>query len=1323
MDAVQPSVRGPVPVLPWFLLGAMVVGFCTWYFGDADLAAQPTQELRDPKYSTDAFDPFPMPPELVGVKLMEQTDEQQAAKSNGCIQCHQNVGDPHGKATLKIGCTDCHGGNANTTDKHQAHVAPRYPEYWPTSGNPVRSYALLNHESPEFVRFVNPGDLRIAHISCGTAGCHPKEVQTNRKQIMSTGCMLWGAALYNNGSVPFKKARFGEAYGMNGSSLRMISNPPPTEYEIENHKGVLPFLDPLPRFEMSQPGNILRIFERGGRFRPEVGIPERTEEPGRPRTRLSDRGIGTQNRTDPVLVSLNKTRLFDPTLNFMGTNDHPGDYRSSGCSACHVLYANDRSPVHSGPIADRGNRGTSFSTDPTIPKDERGHPIDHKFTNSVPTSQCIICHIHPGTTVMNSYIGYMWWDQETEGPLMYPKRQKYPTAEEAVAALMANPEEAAVRGNWSDPEFLDDITRLNPQMANQQFGDFHSHGWVFRAVFKRDRQGMLLDYHGDRVKSGAKNLAKGMGVPVQMKQFHKQSFDSAESAHNAERAVDACKSGFPVHLLDIHMEKGMHCVDCHFSQDMHGNNRLHQEVRAATEIACIDCHGTADKYTSLHTSGPAAYTSSPDDPKRGRNLKALKTPFGLPRFQEATDPAGRKRVVQNSMVEKGLKWEVVQTKDVIDPEHPRYNAKAALAKTVHVNKAGETVWGDHPGDEKCAHSNKEMSCISCHSSWNPSCYGCHLPQKANLKTPQLHSDGEVSRNFTPYNFQTLRDDIYMLARDGEVTGNRINPARSSCAVHVGSYNNNRESIYVQQQTLSADGYGGTAFSTNVPHTVRGRGVRETKQCTDCHLSQKNDNNAWMGQLLMQGSNYLNLIGRYCWVGAGGEGLYGVAVTERDEPQAVLGSTLHRDAFPDNFGKHLVRGRELPIGHEHPGRDIWEGLFKPHQKNEVLSVQLRGEYLYAACGEGGMRAFDVAFIDDKAFAEKITTAPVSPLGQRFHIPTKFCTCVAAPSTVAVDPTRKMNPENKEQPIAPYFGYVYLTDKYEGLILVGIGVMVDGHPDNNYLKRDLTFNPDGILKGAVSVTMVGPYAYICCDAGLVVVSVVDPKKPEVTAVIGEPIHMPRAVQAQFRYAYLCDEEGVKVLDITDLAHPVVKAKMRIPDVHNIYLARTRAYLAAGPRGLIILDITKADRPELESIYNAEGRLNDTHDVKLGITYNSQFAYVADGKNGLRVIQLTGPETPGNDGFSPKPTPQLVATFKIPFNGHALAISKGLDRDRAVDEVGNQIGVFGRVGARPLNGVEQRKMYLRDGQPWFVSDDPSHFGAPQYRKDKGRAVIDGK
>src|SRR4029077_9580575 len=105
------------------------------------------------------------------------------------------------------------------------------------------------------------------------------------------------------------------------------------------------------------------------------------------------------------------------------------------------------------------------------------------------------------------------------------------------------------------------------------------------------------------------------------------------------------------------------------------------------------------------------------------------------------------------------------------------------------------------------------------------------------------------------------------------------------------------------------------------------------------------------------------------------------------------------------------------------------------KADVLQVQPRGEYLYAACGADGVRVFDIAFIDNKSFSERITSAPVSPIGQKFHVPTKYAAAVAAPCTTAPDPTRKQNPANGESKVHPLFGYIYVADKYEGLILVG------------------------------------------------------------------------------------------------------------------------------------------------------------------------------------------------------------------------------------------------------------------------------------------------
>src|SRR5207244_7574909 len=185
--------------------------------------------------------------------------------------------------------------------------------------------------------------------------------------------------------------------------------------------------------------------------------------------------------------------------------------------------------------------------------------------------------------------------------------------------------------------------------------------WVFRAVFRHDRRGRLLDRFGDVVPEVTPAaLGAAVKAPVAAKEMYRKPYETAEALKKAEDEFRESYKGVPVHHLDIHIEKGMHCVDCHFVQDMHGNTRLQMEVRAGCEIQCVDCHGTADKRATLRTSGPASYTSSPDG--TGRDLLSLRTPFNQRRFEYVGN-----RVFQNSMVERGLRWEVTQTADVIDP--------------------------------------------------------------------------------------------------------------------------------------------------------------------------------------------------------------------------------------------------------------------------------------------------------------------------------------------------------------------------------------------------------------------------------------------------------------------------------------------------------------------------------------------------------------------------------------------------------------------------------------------------------------------------------
>jgi len=1214
-----------------------------------------------------------------------QTWSQADEKAKGCVSCHTDSDRKtmHASPAVVLGCTDCHGGNAvveapagvsgepvvGGADAHghaggrhyasayqeaidQAHVLPRYPDKWPSSANPQRTYTWLLKESPEFVRFVNPGDLRIAREACGS--CHLPVIQASEKSLMANAAMFWGAGAYNNGILPYKHSILGEAYDRDGNPAS-VSNGIANDASMDAH-GILPKISPLPSWETTPPGDIFRVFERGGRnisnLFPEIGLPneagqiQRLEEPGRPDIKQSNRGPGTGSRVSIPVLNITKTRLNDPFLWMLGTNDNPGDFRSSGCSSCHVVYANDRDPRHSAIYAKFGNMGTSQQVDPTIPKDEPGHPLKHEFTRQIPTSQCMICHMHQPNMFINTMLGYTMWDYESDAASMWPEKQQYPDAEKMRAILDRNPEEASVRGKWGDPEFSRDVSLLNPTLKDTQFADYHGHGWNFRAVYKRDRKGNLLDKVGTRI---------------------------------ADDDPDKWKKG--VHLSSIHVDVGMQCVDCHFAQDNHGNGYLKAEVMGAVEIQCQDCHGTADALPTLKTSGPAAS-------KFGKDLLLIRNPDGKKRFEWVGDT-----LIQRSAVTPDLEWTMSLVKQTADPLSGSYNDKATRAHTMSMD-TDQLRWGaDVPLDQR-AHSEDKMLCYACHTSWTTSCGGCHLPIQANWKTERHKYEGGATRNFATYNPQVARDQMFFLGKHGGIKDGKIAPVRSSSALVLSSTNINREKIYIQQPPIAASGYSSQAFAPHYPHTER---KTETKDCEDCHLSKKNDNNAIMAQLLLLGTKFVDFIGYHAWIGGDGE-IGAVQVTEWDEPQAVIGSYLQRYAYPDWYAAHQANKQELKIAVEHPA-----GL--------ANCLQLRGEYLFVAEGSKGSRIYDAASVANKGFSQKLVTAPFSPLGQDTAIKSKNATCIALATTQPVAPERNtgdlMRVQNAEQPMHPIYKYAFITDAEEGLIATDIDTLADGDPRDNFLTRALTWNENGVLNGARHLTIAGTTLYIATDVGIVILDLDDPLKPRYLKTI--PIADARASQVQFRYLFVTAGDGLHVVDVTmpEQAHEVAGAKLALADAHKLHVARTFAYVANGAEGLAIIDVTNPEQPKLYQTFNAGGQLDDARDVIVGTTNASLFAYVADGKNGLKVIQLTSPELqPKFYGFAPDPNPQLIAWY--PTRKPALSLSRGLERDRAVDESGHQVAVFGRIGSRPFNLEEMRRLFLRkDGTPWYVSNDVDDHG----------------
>ncbi len=1181
-------------------------------------------------------------------------------KSAGCLTCHTSTDSlsMHESPGVVLGCTDCHGGDATVFSEPDAadhddrmalaHVLPAYPDDWhyPASANPKASYTLLNREAREFVRFVNPSDLRVADLACGA--CHQEIVQAAKRSIMATGAMLFGGAAYANGVLPYKKYILGEAYSDTSLPNAIIGPPLKDPDAAWRDHGILPALYPLPPWETVPPGDIFRVFERGGRnisnLFPETGLPnalgllQRIEEPGRPDFRQSNRGPGTGGRISVPVLNLHKTRLNDPLMWFLGTNDNPGDYRTSGCGSCHVVYANDRDPRHSGPWSTFGHTGKTGTVDPTINPDEEGHPIRHTFSRAIPTAQCMSCHMHQPNMFMNTYLGYTMWDYESDAPSMFPAEQRYPSDAEIRQINAHNPEGAAVRGKWSDQDFLRQVSEMNPKLKDTQFADYHGHGWNFRAVFKKDRKGNLLDADNHIVEPD-----------------------------------DPAKFDKAVHMSSIHLDVGMHCVDCHFAQDSHGNGHIYGEVANAVEIDCVDCHGTADAYPTLRTSGPAARPG-------GADLALIRNPDGRPRFSWRDG-----KLIQRSLLWPDREWEVSLVKDSVNPEHPHYNPKAARAKLMSKDTATQR-WDTGVTQDNRAHGDDKMECYTCHQSWTTSCGGCHLPIEANWKTERLHYEGGETRGYATYNPQVARDEIFMLGRRGSINGGRIAPLRSTSALVLSSTNANRERIYVQQPPISASGYSSQAINPHFSHTVR---KTETHVCSDCHLSKDRDNNAIMAQTLGYGTDFIDFIGLNAWIGAEGS-VNAVKVTEWDEPQAVIGSYLQRYAYPDYFKQHGARGKELVEGHT-------------HSSGRVGCLQLRGEYLFAAAGDKGMVVYDVAGIANKGISQRIISAPASALGHDTRIRSKDATCVSLVTTQPVAPARNEGPlmreVNQEQPFHSIYNYAVITDSVEGLILTDVGTLTDGDPRNNFLERAVTWNDNNVLAGARDITIGGRYAYVMTPKQLVIVDLDEPLTPRYVAAI--PMNDGRAVFQQFRYLFVTDADGLKVIDITDPGQPRLTANhVPIANAHRLSVARTFAYVASGEEGLVIIDVTQPTEPVLFQVF--KDGLSDARDVVVATTNASLFAYVADGASGLKVLQLTSPDSqPRYYGFSPDPVPELIAHYRTA--DPAISLSRGLERDRAVDESGGQVAVFNRVGSGPLTESDMHHLYLDDqGKPWYVSDD---------------------
>jgi len=209
-----------------------------------------------------------------------------------------------------------------------------------------------------------------------------------------------------------------------------------------------------------------------------------------------------------------------------------GDYRASGCSACHVLYADD---------------GLSHSGDQAIPKDEPGHPIRHEITTKIPAQQCVHCHNRGGRTGV-SFLGMMESDgygtpftaDGTKQPKLHGKNYNYLQKDIHSESGMA----------------CIDCHTLN---------DVHGDG----NIYSKREQGVEIecnDCHGDNENYSAQKTSRGNPMTNLEKQNDQTILRGKidGKSHNITQVQALAGRGvLPVAMqIEAHMNK-LECYACH----------------------------------------------------------------------------------------------------------------------------------------------------------------------------------------------------------------------------------------------------------------------------------------------------------------------------------------------------------------------------------------------------------------------------------------------------------------------------------------------------------------------------------------------------------------------------------------------------------------------------------------------------------------------------------------------------------------------------------------------------------------------------------------
>ena len=381
-----------------------------------------------------------------------------------CMLCHNSttsglndysgpgITNPHPFGTASaIPCTTCHGGNGQGAGKEGSHVAPHpaignktfqqnnpqaafnritlagidklEPAEYPGAGCPDETCTNL-----DYLQFINPGDLRVVAQGrgCGAGGCHAGEhaewvprsaIATTNGFFSGTRFMIGAENRVVENRASNNPELLEEGDALSGSAPRAIENP---AYNANNRLvGEVNRLVEQPEVAQYNTGDIYNNFNYDSNALPNDIDNTDPQRPNRVRT-----GSNLERLIDEqVSITCGNCHLYSA-----GANDRYADFRSSGCTACHMEYSLD---------------GRSRSTDPNVDSfepanpdqiddGERAHVADHiirnvtrqvggVFVRGITDRACVGCHQGSNRTVLQYWGIRLDENKDLTNTVQYPE--------------------------------------------------------------------------------------------------------------------------------------------------------------------------------------------------------------------------------------------------------------------------------------------------------------------------------------------------------------------------------------------------------------------------------------------------------------------------------------------------------------------------------------------------------------------------------------------------------------------------------------------------------------------------------------------------------------------------------------------------------------------------------------------------------------------------------------------------------------------------------------------------------------------------------------